>query len=122
MSVTNFTTTPQPIILRVISSSLTTLFRDVATTTTAYNDTGNETNITSTTTEAPIMAVIRDAEQRATLHGDTAFVILSAALVFFMTPGLGYFYSGMARSKNALSLIFICFLCMAVVLIQVMKY
>lgn len=40
------------------------------------------------------------------------------ALVFFMIPGLGYFYSGMARSKNALSLIFLCYLSMSVVAVQ----
>lgn len=62
---------------------------------------------------------ILESERRATLHGDTTFVFLSAALVFIMTPGLGYFYSGMARSKTALSLIMLCFLTMAVVFIQV---
>jgi Amt family ammonium transporter len=71
-----------------------------------------------TTTAINYTLEIALAERRATLHGDTSFVVISAALVFFMTPGLGYFYSGMARSKNALSLIFICFLSMAVVLIQ----
>lgn len=62
---------------------------------------------------------IDEAEKRATLHADTSFVFMSAALVFIMTPGLGYFYSGMARSKTALSLIMICFLTMAVVFVQV---
>ena len=33
---------------------------------------------------------------------DTAFVLISAALVLFMTPGLGLFYGGMVRSKNIL--------------------
>jgi Amt family ammonium transporter len=33
---------------------------------------------------------------------DTAFIIVSAALVMFMTPGLALFYAGMTRSKNAL--------------------
>ncbi|KXS18147.1 ammonium transporter 1 [Gonapodya prolifera JEL478] len=49
---------------------------------------------------------------------DTLFVMFCAVLVFLMTPGLGYFYSGMARSKNALSLIMLCFLCCAVVSLQ----
>lgn len=31
----------------------------------------------------------------------TAFVILSSALVFIITPGMGLFYSGMSKSKNA---------------------
>src|SRR5271156_2153923 len=41
-------------------------------------------------------------------QGDAGFVILSAALVMLMMPGLGYFYSGLARRKSALSLILVC--------------
>jgi Amt family ammonium transporter len=37
--------------------------------------------------------------------GDTAFVLISAALVLFMTPGLALFYGGMVRAKNVLSTI-----------------
>ena len=37
--------------------------------------------------------------------GDTAWVLISAALVFLMTPGLGFFYGGMVRSKNVLTTI-----------------
>lgn len=75
----------------------------------------SEVNGSSFYSEDPISA----AEKRSYLRGDTTFVFMSAALVFIMTPGLGYFYSGMARSKTALSLIMICFLTMAVVLLQV---
>ncbi len=32
--------------------------------------------------------------------GDTAFVLISAALVMFMTPGLALFYGGMVRQKE----------------------
>ena len=32
--------------------------------------------------------------------GDTAWVLTAAALVMFMTPGLGFFYAGFTRSKN----------------------
>lgn len=35
--------------------------------------------------------------------GDTAFVLLSAALVMLMIPGLAFFYSGMVRAKNVLA-------------------
>jgi Amt family ammonium transporter len=35
-----------------------------------------------------------------------------------MIPGLGYFYSGMARHKNALSLIFLSMLSLCVVMVQ----
>jgi Amt family ammonium transporter len=35
--------------------------------------------------------------------GDTAWMLVSAAMVLFMTPGLAAFYSGMVRRKNVLS-------------------
>jgi len=35
--------------------------------------------------------------------GDTGFIMISTALVFFMTPGLALFYGGMVRKKNVLS-------------------
>lgn len=37
--------------------------------------------------------------------GDTAWVLISAAFVFLMTPGLALFYGGMVRSKNVLTTI-----------------
>jgi Amt family ammonium transporter len=37
--------------------------------------------------------------------GDTAFLLFSTALVFFMTPGLALFYGGMGRQKNVLNTI-----------------
>jgi Amt family ammonium transporter len=47
----------------------------------------------------------RAAETTAsTINGaDTAFVLISAALVMLMTPGLGLFYGGMVRGKNVLA-------------------
>lgn len=37
--------------------------------------------------------------------GNTAWVLTSAALVLFMTPGLAFFYAGMVRSKNVLGML-----------------
>ena len=37
--------------------------------------------------------------------GDTAWVLLSSALVMVMTPAVGFFYGGMVRSKNVVSVI-----------------
>ena len=37
--------------------------------------------------------------------GDTAWVLISAAMVFIMTPALALFYGGMVRSKNVLTTI-----------------
>ncbi|CAJ0914632.1 14370_t:CDS:2 [Entrophospora sp. SA101] len=50
--------------------------------------------------------------------GDVGWVAISTALVWIMIPGVGFFYSGMARNKNALSLIMLCFLCIPVVSVQ----
>jgi len=42
--------------------------------------------------------------------GDTAWMIVATALVLFMTlPGLAFFYSGLVRSKNVLSILVQCF-------------
>lgn len=41
--------------------------------------------------------------------GDCAFILISSALVLFMTPGLAFFYSGMVRRKNALNTLLSCF-------------
>lgn len=38
-------------------------------------------------------------------NGDTAWVLISAALVFIMTPAVALFYGGMVRNKNVLSTI-----------------
>ncbi|MBW3536900.1 MAG: ammonium transporter [Actinobacteria bacterium] len=37
--------------------------------------------------------------------GDTAWVLMSIALVLFMVPGLAFFYAGMVRSKNVLGML-----------------
>ncbi|KAF9350709.1 hypothetical protein BGX26_011178 [Mortierella sp. AD094] len=50
--------------------------------------------------------------------GDIAWTLTSTALVWLMIPGIGYFYSGMARSKNALSLIMLSCCSVAVVSFQ----
>ena len=50
--------------------------------------------------------------------GDTSWILTSTALVWFMIPGIGYYYSGMVRKKNALSLIMMSILSVAVVSVQ----
>jgi len=40
--------------------------------------------------------------------GDMAYIIISSAMVFLMVPGLGFLYSGLARRKSALSMIWAC--------------
>jgi Amt family ammonium transporter len=46
--------------------------------------------------------------------GDTAWVLASAALVLFMTPGLGFFYGGMVRAKNMLGMLMQNFFAMGI--------
>lgn len=50
--------------------------------------------------------------------GDTAWVLICTALVFIMSPALGFFYAGLARAKNALSLMYLTVLSVAVVSFQ----
>ncbi len=47
--------------------------------------------------------------------GNTAWVLVSAALVMFMTPGLALFYGGMVRSRSVLNIMALSFVCLAVV-------
>jgi len=77
----------------------------------ALNDTVTSLNETVTTLSASNGPY--DINQ-----GHTAWLLTSAAFVFIMIPGVGYFYSGMARSKNALSLIMLSCLSVAVVSVQ----
>ena len=44
--------------------------------------------------------------------GDAAWVLVSAALVLFMTPGLALFYGGMDRSRNVLNMLMMNFWCL----------
>ncbi len=50
--------------------------------------------------------------------GDTAWVLMSSALVMLMTPALGLFYGGMVRKKNALSTIMFSFAILALISVQ----
>ncbi len=47
--------------------------------------------------------------------GDTAWVLISSALVMLMTPGLAFFYAGMVRRKNVLGTMMHSFIAVAVV-------
>jgi len=60
-----------------------------------------------------------EAAPAATIDsGDTAWVLVSAALVLFMTPGLAFFYGGLVRRKNMLSVLMQCYMLMAIITIQ----
>ena len=50
--------------------------------------------------------------------GDTAWMLVSSALVLLMTPGLALFYGGMVRTKNVLGTIMHSFIIIAVITVQ----
>ena len=50
--------------------------------------------------------------------GDTAFVLMSAALVMFMTPGLALFYGGMVRNKNVLGTLMQSFIVLGIITLE----
>ena len=50
--------------------------------------------------------------------GDTAWVLISSALVMLMTPGLAFFYGGLVRRKNVLSILMQCFMILCLVSLQ----
>ena len=47
--------------------------------------------------------------------GNVAWILVSAALVLFMTPGLAFFYGGMDRSRNVLNMLMMNFYCVLVI-------
>jgi ammonium transporter, Amt family len=56
-----------------------------------------------------------DAPKSPQDTGDTAFILISAALVLLMTPGLAFFYGGFVRSRNVLNTFMMSFVLMAIV-------
>src|SRR5216110_2666804 len=54
--------------------------------------------------------------QAPALQGaDTAWMLISTALVLLMTPALGFFYGGLVRSKNALNTLMMSFIALGFV-------
>ncbi len=47
--------------------------------------------------------------------GDTGWMLISTALVMLMTPGLAFFYGGLVRRKNVLSIMMQCLMLVAVI-------
>jgi ammonium transporter, Amt family len=63
---------------------------------------------TRTAHPGPVNASVIDS-------GDTAWLLVSAALVLLMTPGLGFFYGGLVRAKSALNMIMMSIVAIGVV-------
>ena len=50
--------------------------------------------------------------------GDQAYIIVASAMVVVMIPGLGFLYSGLARRKSALSMLWACMASFSIITFQ----
>jgi Amt family ammonium transporter len=66
----------------------------------------------------PILASAAEQTANKIDTGDTAWILVSTALVMLMTPGLALFYGGMVRRKNVLGTIMHSFIAIALVSVQ----
>jgi Amt family ammonium transporter len=66
----------------------------------------------------PVQTVTTTSPAGKINPGDTAWILISAALVMLMTPGLALFYGGMVRSKNVLGTIMQSFMVIALISVQ----
>ncbi len=66
----------------------------------------------------PSTALAAEAAAGRIDTGDTAWILVSTALVMLMTPGLALFYGGMVRSKNVLGTLMHSFIAIALVSVQ----
>ena len=68
---------------------------------------------------SPGLALLQEAAAAAAppalVPADTAWVLVSTALVLLMTPAVGFFYGGLVRAKNALNTMMMCVGALAVV-------
>jgi len=66
-----------------------------------------------------LMGLVGTAAAGSTINpADNAWVLISAALVLIMIPGVGLFYGGMVRKKNAISTIIFSFAIMGIISLQ----
>ena len=54
--------------------------------------------------------------------GSVAWILVSAALVFFMMPGLALFYGGMVRAKNLLNMFMVVMVCVPLIAVEWVAY
>ena len=54
--------------------------------------------------------------------GDTSWMLISTALVMFMTPGLAFFYGGMVGRKNVLGILMQCIVTLCIISVQWVLY
>ena len=66
----------------------------------------------------PVLAYAEEAAQTAIDTGDTAWILVSTAMVMLMTPGLALFYAGMVRGKNVLGTLMYSFFILCLISVQ----
>jgi Amt family ammonium transporter len=62
----------------------------------------------------PAGALAQDAAEPAISGADTAWMLISTALVLLMTPGLAFFYGGLVNSRNALNTMMMSFVALGI--------
>ena len=67
------------------------------------------------TVGAVVLALQAATEPTPISSGDTAWLLMSTAMVLLMTPALGFFYGGLVRSKNILNTLMMSFASLGVV-------
>src|SRR5258708_4979806 len=55
-----------------------------------------------------LLLALQTAPASAIVPADTAWMLVSTALVLLMTPAVGFFYGGLVRAKNALNTMMMC--------------
>lgn len=83
----------------------------------------NKNKLTTITVTIIFMFLMQGLAQAGTPSskidtGDTAWTLVSIAMVMLMTPGLALFYGGMVREKNALSTLMLSFVALAIISVQ----
>lgn len=63
-------------------------------------------------------ALADDGAALAIDTGDTAWVLMCSALVMLMTPGLAFFYGGLVRKRNVLSILMQCLVALCLISVQ----
>ena len=67
----------------------------------------------------PLLVAVQDAASPppppALVPADTAWMLVSTALVLLMTPALAFFYGGLVRNKNSLNTMMMSFVALGVV-------
>lgn len=72
-------------------------------------------NRTVTAPSSYVTGVGQETELEAIDTGDTAWMMISSAIVLLMTPGLAFFYGGMSQHKNVVSTIMQSFIPLAII-------